>query len=330
MTGDRSNPLDPLAGSAVPEMDAATRDRLEAGLRVQHASRHPAPGGRRIPRRVVVGPVVALVLIVATIVFVARDESAVAALEVRDAVNVTITLPGGDVVTDPADGFALTDGALVVVGADGRVTIDDVTLGAGTTVTVRDGRLVSDVVATTTIDRPERTDRPADVDDRDTEPDRPPGEVTTTTTTASAPPRPTEAPVDTTPVRPTPTDAPPPEPTRPPADPAPTDRPGEVDPGTDVAVALRVDRRDGGVRVTWNAEGVADTGWRVVVVRTIDGSEPLRAGDGTVIGEGERGEVTDERRDLPGDVETLRYRVIILDDGDGVVARSAVQTLMLD
>ena len=325
MTEDRPNPLGPLADSAVPEMSAATRDRLEAGLRVRHAARRPAPGGRRIPRLVVIGPVVALVLVVATIVFVARDESAVAALEVRDAVNVTITLPDGEVVTDPADGFALTDGAVVVVGADGRVTIDDVTLVAGTTVSVRDGRLVTDVVATTTIDRSDQTA------DRDTDPDPAPGEVTTTTTRASAPPRPTEPPIDSTPARPATTDAPPPsEPARPPSDSDPPDRPREADPETAVAVALRVDRRDGGVRVTWSTEGVGDTNWRVVVVRTTDGSEPIEAADGTVIGEGERGEVTDARRDLPGDVQTLRYRVIILDEGDGVVARSAVQTLALD
>jgi hypothetical protein len=322
MTDDHSNPLGPLADSDVPELDAVTRDRLEAGLRVQFADRHPAPPPRGIPRRFVIGPVIALVLLVATIALVARDEAAVAALELSDAVNVVVTLPDGAVVNDPADGFALVDGAVVTVGPEGRVTIDEITLAAGAVVRVRDGRLVTDVVATTTIERPRSTD---DVEPGRTDPpvDVPP----TTSVTVPVDSRPSDvgdAPVSTSTRRPLP-----PESSRPPTDSLPAEEPGDREPPKEVAVGLRVDRHDEGVRVAWNVEGVAGREWRVLVIRTADGSEPALTGDRTVIGEGDHGEVLDEIRGLPDGTTTLRYGVVVLDRGDGVVARSAVQTLVL-
>ena len=39
------------------------------------------------------------------------------------------------------------------------------------------------------------------------------------------------------------------------------------------------------------------------------------------------GELVERRADLPVDIVALRYRVLVLDEADGVVARSAVQTL---
>jgi len=323
MTLDPDNPLGPLVEGTTPTLDAVTRDRLEAGLRVQHASLQPNRGPRRaaVPRWLVVGPLVAVLLIAATVGLLLRDEAAVAALELRDAENVTVTLSDGVVVVDPDDGFALTDGAIVVVGDDGRVTIDDVTLSAGAVVTVRDGRLVTDVVATTT------TDRPAPRDDDPEVVVTPPDEVRTTTTTTVVPSSsrpPTDQPPDDRPDDPGRTSLPPePRDTTPPSDdPAP-----EKDiAGTDIAVALRIDARDGGILVAWNAEGLAGTDWRVVVVRTTDGSNPADPASGTVVAEGERGEILERRADLPDGFDALRYRVIVLDEGDGVVARSVVQT----
>ena len=100
------------------------------------------------------------------------------------------------------------------------------------------------------------------------------------------------------------------------------------DPDTevDVSFALRVEGLDGGVRVVWTADGVEGTGWRVLVIRTFDGSEPVDASRATTVGEGERGEALDPCRGLPAGTTTLRYRVVILDEGSGVVAGSAVHT----
>lgn len=325
MSTDPDNPLDPLRRGAATPLDEKTLDRIEARLRVQHATQRPSPTGRRVPRWVVVGPVLALVLIMATIALVVRDESAVAALELRNAEDVTVTQPDGTVVSDPADGFALVDGAVVVVGVAGTVTIDDVTLSGGTVVTVRDGRLVTDVVATTT------TDGPDDPDRNEPARDAPPADANTTSST-TVPPSPTTSRVpadDAEPRRP-------PEPSlttttsaAPPGDGprSPDDRPPETDRTGDIAVALRVDARDGGVRLAWNSTGVEGPGWRVVVVRTADGSEPLDLSGSTLVAEGNMGELVERRADLPVDIVALRYRVLVLDEADGVVARSAVQTL---
>jgi len=96
----------------------------------------------------VAAPVLLLLLAAATVTLVVRDEGTATALEVRDADNVTITLPDVSQVENPADGFALGESAIVMVGEAGSITIDDVTLGSGAVVRVRDGRLVTDIVVT--------------------------------------------------------------------------------------------------------------------------------------------------------------------------------------
>ncbi|MEZ5243623.1 MAG: hypothetical protein R2707_00880 [Acidimicrobiales bacterium] len=328
MTSD-DNPLAPLAEIDVPDLDPVRRDRLEAALRVRFAEHRNVAPRRPVPRGLVVGPALALVLLIATIAFLVRGETAVAALEIRDAENVVVMLPDGEVVTDPADGFALVDGAVVVVGEGGTVTIDEVTLPAGTRVVVRSGRLVSETTATTT------TDRPATALD-ETSDDRPagarPSEVPEATTTTTAPARPTPSSTTTTePAPPSTRPSAPPVESRAPSDPAPgviaPDPPGDSPPGVELAVSLRVSVRDGAVRVGWSVDGSLDPGWRVVVVRTADGSEPVDLAGAVVVAEGARGESAEPFGDLPERIETLRYRVLVLDEGDGVVARSAVQTI---
>lgn len=329
MNDDGRHPLDPLASADAPELDAATRARLESGLRVQHAAQRSTGARRPLPRWAALVPVVALVLL-ATVTLVLRDEAAVAALELSGARDVTITLPDGEVVLDPADGFALIDGAVVVVGASGSATIDDIALAPGAVVTVRDGQLVSDVVATTTTTATDRALPPDDgvppIDEPPT--DRPPTTTTapgpaTTTTVRDDPSRPddrphppvtTEGPVD-----------PPVDTVVPPVDSPPVDPP--ADRGTEISLALRVGRVDGGVRVAWNVERADIEGWRVVVMRTTDESDPVDASTGTVVGEGRRGEVVDRRTDLPDPLPELRYRLIVLDAEGGAVARGPVQTL---
>jgi len=340
--------LGPLARSTAPDLDPTSLDRIEAGLRVRHAEGQAKPTGPRIPRWLLAAPALVVVLLVATVVLVARDEAAVAALEVRDAQDVVVTLPSGEMIENPADGFALRDGAVVVVGDSGTITIGDVTLDAGAVVTVRDGQLVTDVIATTTTDRPEPPPEPT-TSVRDGPPDRPGDSV-----------RPTTLPPDSRPPGSAPTDSrpagtePPPEPTGPggdrdPARDAPQDPPSGVDgpgddagvngrpvddspagpsDGVDVAVALRVTLRDGHVRVTWTTEGTTE-GWTVLLLRTVDGSSPEGPDNAVTVGEGTRGDVTELFADLPEDVAALRYRVVIADDTGGIVARSETQTLNL-
>jgi hypothetical protein len=325
VTGD-DNPLGPLADIDVPDLDPARRDRIESSLRVQFAAQTTAVPRRNLPRGIVVGPVIALVLLVATVAFLARGETAVAALEVRDAENVVVTLPDGEIVTDPADGFALVDGAVVVVGEGGSVTIDEVTLPAGTRVVVRDGRLVSETTATTTTDRPVAAPDDTPLGER-------PAEVPASTTTTTTPAGPARS--STTTIAPAPPSTRPPAPpveSRPPSDRVPDDttvdeRPRDTTTGVDLAVALRVNVRDGTVRILWSVDGSVDAGWRVVVARTTDGSEPVDATGAAIVAEGVRGESVESLRELPRGTDTLRYRVLVLDDRDGVVARSAVQTI---
>lgn len=332
---DHSHPLDALAESRAPELDPTSRDRIEAGLRVQHAGQRTSPAGPTPRRWLVALPALVIVLVIATAVLLVRDTTPVAALEVRDAQDVVVTLPDGSVVRDPVDGFELRDGAVVTVEIGGSVTIDDITLAGGTTVTVRDGRLVSDVVATTTTDRVD--DRPADVPPGD-DPPTDTRDATTTTTTTAPTDRPADRPTTTTSTVPPdrPADEPRPDPPRDGGDDPPpvdtgdgTDEGDDVDvkDGVDVAVALRVRARDGDIRVAWNAEGIGDQPWHVVVVRATDGSVPAAAGDGHVVGSGRHGEVVEQRADLPGDLVEIVYRVLVLDEADGVVARSAPQTL---
>jgi hypothetical protein len=331
--------LGPLARSAAPDLDPTSRDRIESGLRVQHAEGRRKPTGPRSARWLVAAPALVIVLLLATLALVVRDESAVAALEVRDARDVVVTLASGEMIRDPADGFALRDGAVVVVGEAGTITIGDITLDSGAVVTIRDGQLVTDVIVTTTTGRP----------------DPPPTDTVGDGTRPTTLP-PDSRPADSTPTESTPGDSrpvgtdPPREPVAPPPEvgPArdgPRDRPADADvpgdgpavgpdgapphgavDGLDVAVALSVTARDGRIRVTWSTEGTA-ADWTVLLLRTVDGSAPEGRGNATVVGEGPSGQVTESVADLPRDVAALRYRVVIVDGTDGVVARSEIQTL---
>lgn len=265
-------------------------------------------------------PVLLLLLAAATVTLVVRDEGTATALEVRDADNVTITLPDGSQVENPADGFALGESAIVMVGEAGSITIDDVTLGSGAVVRVRDGRLVTDIVVTA----------PGPPDYLD-ESDAPTPTVTAPTTSAPTAPT-TAAPADTRPAdSPTtvvrPVDRPPEESG---GDRPGTNRPAEerddVAPARDVAVALRVNGRDGQIRVVWEATGL-DEAWTVHVLRSTDGSTPVDPASAVTVAIGASGELTERRNDLPDDIAALRYRVVVLDDSGAVVASSAVQTL---
>ncbi|MEM7142444.1 MAG: hypothetical protein AAF548_15580 [Actinomycetota bacterium] len=322
------HPLAPLAGEPVAPLDSASRDRIESALRVQYAARTGAGRPSR-PRWLIAVPALAVLLAVATVALVARDTVPVAALELNDADGVTITLPDGSTVIDPADGFLLADGAVVMVRDAGSVRIDDVTLSGETTVTVRDGQLVTDVVATTTTDRPSHLDPGP-------EPSQPPDELRSTTTTTTPPATTTTArPVDDTPP-PEPTDRPPPtEPVEPESEPPRGRDRGDGqrgegrdrdDEGLDVAVALRVQPRDGAIRVSWNASGVDGRPWTVVVVRATDGSTPAGPAEGSVIGDGRKGEVVERGDELPDEPVSITYRVFVVDEAGGVVAASAAQT----
>jgi hypothetical protein len=326
------NPLAPLVDEHAA-LDPRRRDQIEAGLRVQFAGVGDRPRRAALPRWLVVAPVLLLLLAVATVTLVARDEGVVAALEVRDADNVTITMPDGSQVENPVDGFALGEGAIVVVGEAGSITIDDVTLGSGAVVRVRDGQLVTDVVVTT-------PGLPDHLDESDT--------LTPTVT------QPTIPPTSDVPSADVPTTSEPPNTTTvPPADIRPSDssttvRPGdqpqeesdgdrpassrpaadedEATPPRDVAVALGVSGSDGQIRVVWEASGLRDA-WTVHVLRSTDGSTPVDPESAVTVASGVTGELIERRGELPDDIVALRYRVVVLDGSGVVIASSAVQTL---
>lgn len=153
MTED-PHPLDGLGTAPVPRLDEAASARIESGLRVLHAQRQATPQRARWQAWLVAAPALALAVAVVTIALLAGDERGVAALELRGAENVVITLPGGAEVTDPADGYRLVEGAVLTVGEGGRVTIDDRVLGAGAVVTVEQGALVTDTVPALAVDDP--------------------------------------------------------------------------------------------------------------------------------------------------------------------------------
>ena len=230
------------------------------------------------------------------------------------------------------------------------MTIDDVMLSEGAVVTVRDGILVSDVVATSTTRPDEVVHRPRPVDD----PTDSRGRGRTSTTPGDAtrgesplPPdvrrptdrdRPADATRDGTRELDPPTVTDPTHPVDTPTDDTPTDDTPTVDTRTDGAhprldgvplgIALRLFADDGHVRVVWRVQGVGDEPWAVVVVRTDDGTDPdWPVAGGAVVGEGPSGEIVERRRDFPDIVTSLRYRVLVVDRSDGVVARGAVQTL---
>jgi len=323
MSADESeNPIDALA-ELFAERDAEPSpgfvDRLEADLRIAHAERNRGRQGAPLWGRV--GALVSLavvVLAIATAGLLFRDRSVSSALELSNARGVVVTLPDGSVVADPVDGFDLPEGTVIVVQIGGSATIDDVSLTEGSMVTIRDGALVTEVPVTTTVRTAEP--RPGVATDR---PDKPTDSIRRGEPMTSPPSidEPGPAPVDT------PRTAPP----------AGTDRPGPMTTvapdrtapvsGLDLGLRLRLDGRSRRVRLEWSTGPAADPTWRVVVVRTAGDVVPdwPLAPSAVVVGES-RGPGRSEAMDMLGpDVGVANYRVLVLDDAGGVVARGVVQ-----
>jgi len=146
---DYDDPIDALA-ELFAEPDPGPEPRfvelLESQLRVAHAEQNRAPAtfGPRWGRLVGLATVAVVVLAAATAGLVYRDRSVSSALEMSDASGVSLTLPDGSTIDDPADGFELPNGTVIVIKIGGSAVVDDVVLGEGAVVTVRDGALVTD------------------------------------------------------------------------------------------------------------------------------------------------------------------------------------------
>ncbi len=329
MTNDE-NPLSALQDSDRLDMDADPRfaGQLEARLRIQHAEGRPA----RVPlwRRLgIVAPAMLVLLVVASITVVIRDQSPSSALVLTHASNVVVHLPDGTSIEDPADGFMLGNGAVIEIRDGGEATIDGVTLDTAAFLTVRDGLLVSDVEGANPTDR---SDAAAASDPTAPEPD---SDGTTTSTTA--PPPTTGAPRD-------PDDAPTTEPAdRPRPDDHPTttvrdhSRTDDEPRQTPLEISLRTQMVDGGVRVSWSVAGGED-GWRTVVVRQAGDSHDDRSLEGgidalvadptiAVVADNSglgAGELVDTP---PEDGGQVRYRVVVVDETGGIVDASAPRGL---
>ena len=319
MTTDDHNPLEALHAEVGPEarLDAHVADHIEASLRVAHAEqRTPAAPWWR--RSIALAPAAVLIVVAISAALVLRTESPSAALVITDAENVTIVLPSGDIVTDPADGFELPDGAVIEIGAAGMVSIDDVVIDEPARFAVVDGSLVSDVIATTTT-----PDRPDHLDPSTTTTVEP-AEVTTTTTTEPVRDEPATTTTVTERTTTTTTTEPPPRTD----DRRDDDRRDErrddepdPEPGPAVGIGFQVDRVEGdGARVSWNVTGALD-GWTVSIRRTI--------GDGTPVTVVSNGPLTGELVETFGrDAEgRVRYRLLVLDEAGGEVASAPAQGL---
>jgi len=99
---DDQDPLGPLRRGDARSLgaDQGFADRLEASLRVAHADQQVShdPIWRRIA---VVVPAMLVLLVVASIVVLAREESPSSALVLTDARNVTVHLPDGSPGAQP-------------------------------------------------------------------------------------------------------------------------------------------------------------------------------------------------------------------------------------
>lgn len=316
-------PMDRLRGS-VPDdhrMAAGPADRLEAALRVAHAGRAASPHHVPAWRRPVAFGAIAVVIVVAMVAtLVLRDPAPSAALVLRDAAGVTVVLPDGSEVSDPADGFELPDGAIVSIAAGGMATIDETTIRAAAVLEVRDGALISRVdISTTTV---ADADGPAVAS---TTTSIAPERATTTTTTTTVPDR--DRPADTSTTIETTDDRrrdrsttthPPPRHR--------DDESSEPDrqPDAAIEIELRLEPVDDGVRIRW-AVAALDDGWQVVIQRRIGEGErvvvagPTAAAEGDVV---DRPDVS-PRRDGP----EVRYRVVVLDAAGGVVGAGPFQSV---
>ncbi len=337
---DPDDPLAPLRGSASAADDRFV-DQLDTRLRVQHAAdRHPSrqPLWRRVA---VLAPTMVVLLVVASVVVVARDQGPSAALVLTDAENVTVYLPDGTAINDPADGFELIEGATIEIRDGGMATIDNVTVDAAAILVVRDGELITDVIVTTTTTgrddskpdtRPKAdvTDETRDEEAGETGRDVGEPEIDIDADRSERGSGNDRSPSTTvTTVRPAPTDDP--------------DRDGEPDdppPSSPVdAAAVEIGMRlrlvDEGVRISWLVRG-ADESWSVAVVRR-DGDSSgdglstmteLLAVDGVTLvvdaRQASEGQVVDGG---PGGDAPVRYRVLVVDSGGGIVAASPAQSL---
>ncbi|MEM9467446.1 MAG: hypothetical protein AAGA90_18880 [Actinomycetota bacterium] len=330
------NPLDALRRSVAEteRLDPATADRIESRLRVAHAASRSRPTARWW-RPAIAAPALLVLVVALSVGVLLRGSDPAAALVVTDADNVTVRLPDGTLVVDPEDGYRLPDGAVVEIGVGGMVTVDDVVLDSAAVLEVRDGRLVADVVATTTT--PVRPDHLAP-EPTTTEP---PDEVVTTTTlpptTTTAAPATTAAPERS---ETTTTTAPADDRGRDDDGDGDGDREGDdgrggreernrddgedIDVGPTVSIALDLVRSDRGVELQWNVDGL-QPGWSVVIVRRIGDGDPTTVVSTT----DEVGGVTDApTRDDGRPVDRrLRYRLIVLDEAGGEVASGPSQSL---
>jgi len=153
VSSEYEDPIDALAelwAEGDPEPDPGFVDRLDSRLRVAHAQRRQTPviAGRSWGRLAGLVTVAVVVVAAASVSLAYRDGAVSSALEMSDASGVTLTMPDGSTVDDPADGFELPNGTVIVIKIGGSAVIDDVILEEGAVVTVQDGALVTD----TTID----------------------------------------------------------------------------------------------------------------------------------------------------------------------------------
>jgi hypothetical protein len=338
MTGADFDPNDPLAALRGTTRAAEDRfvDQLDARLRVQHASGRP-PVRQPLWRRVaVLAPTMVVLLVVASVVVVVRDQSPSAAFVLTDVENVTVYLPDGTSIDDPADGFELTEGARIEIRDGGMVTIDDVTVDVAAVLIVRNGELVTDIVpTTTTIDTSSTSGTRTNEDDTDDDPTRDGGtdddravdpEVDRSDDSDEIDAQP---PTTVTTVRSRPDD-------EPDSDSGPDD-PSSASP-VDVPVVeigMRLRSVDGGVRINWTVRGAEDS-WSVAILRSEGDdaveefstvSEMLALDSVTLVGnarQASEGHVVDGSPQGDGPV---RYRVLVVDSGGGIVASSPAQSL---
>lgn len=339
MTEHDPNPLETLRRSVADEeqLDLRVADRIESQLRVAHAATRGS--GSRSMRPALVATMVLFAVIALSVLVAVRDPNPSAALVMTDAENVTVRLVDGTVITDPRDGFELPDGAVVEIGIGGMVTVDDVVLDSAGVLEVRDGRLVADVVATTTT-----ADQPA--------PEVTTAEPATDTvpTSTSIAPTPTVAPATTAPPRETTTTSRAPDTTttvRDGRDDSPRDPERERDDGSNerddsrsdeptpdespsdepqrtVAITLDLERIDRGVRLVWDVDGL-EPGWMVLIARRVGDQAPTTVATSTASSGDHVDEPTrDDGRPIDG---RLRYRVIIVDEAGGEVAAGPSQSL---
>lgn len=367
MIEDYDDPVDALAelfAEPDPDPDPRFVDRLESRLRVAHAeqNRTPVTVGPRWGRLVGLAAIAVMVLAAATTGLLYRDRSVSSALEMSDASGVSLTLPDGSTVEDPADGFELPDGTLIIIRVGGSAVIDDVVLDEGSVVTVRDGALVTEAEVDLATAPAPRDQAPL-----------PDNDVASPTTAPTVPPdrgqQPGNVPqpTDGRPVAPGPTAKPPPpsEPGRPPGPGLPNDplgppvtiEPGPIGPpvsvpppipapppadsvappgvppaaGQTLPVGLRVNRhgRTHSVKVAWSSGSSSSADWRAVVIRSTSDAPPQwpAAGATVIVGESPAGRPDSAVDAVPPDAMVAKYKVVIVDRAGAVVASSVVQTV---